>query len=339
MPRGPRLDAPGVLHHVMARGLERQQIFREAGDYDDFIRRLGGLAETGAVHVYAWAILPNHFHVLVRTGVRPLARTMRALLTGYAGGFNRRHRRSGHLFQNRYKSVVCEEEPYFLELVRYLHLNPLRAGLVADLQELAQYPYSGHGVLLGKREGRWQDTQAVLGRFAKEEYRARVEYLQFVAAGVAHGHRVEFQGGGLLRSVGGWTVVQELRRGREQYAADERILGTSGFVETVRREVEAEGAGQRAGGYRSLTLEGVLASVCQAVGTTTEEVLGGGRRARVSRVREGVAYLWIEYLGRSGRRVAAVLGIRPESVYKAARRGQQQALRWQQVLKDQEKSL
>lgn len=79
--------------------------------------------------------MPNHFHVLVRTGVRPLARTMRALLTGYAGGFNRRHRRSGHLFQNRYKSVVCEEEPYFLELVGYLHLNPLRAGLVADLQE------------------------------------------------------------------------------------------------------------------------------------------------------------------------------------------------------------
>lgn len=179
----------------------------------------------------------------------------------------------------------------------------------------------------------------MLGRFAKAEYRARVAYRQFVAAGVAHGPRVECQGGGLLRSVGGGTVVQELRRGREQYAADERILGTRGFVETVWREVEAEGAGQRAGGYRSLTLEGVLASVCQAVGTTTEAVLGGGRRARVSRVREGVAYLWSEYLGRSGRRVTAVLGIRPESVYKAARRGQQQALRWQQVVKDQEKSL
>lgn len=161
-----------------------------------------------------------------------------------------------------------------------------------------------------------------------EEHRARVEYQQFIAAGVAHGHRSEFQGGGLLRSVGGWTAVQELRRGREHYAADERILGTSGFVETVRREVEAEGAGQRAGGYRSLTLEGILASVCQAVGSTTEEVLGGGCRARVSRVREGVAHLWVEYLGRSGRAVASVLAIRPESVYKAARRGQQQALRW-----------
>lgn len=83
---------------------------------------------------------------------------MCSLLTGYAGTFNRRHRRSGHLFQNRYKSIVCEEEPYFLELVRYLHLHPLRAGLVGDLSELARYPYSGHAVLLGARSCSWQDT-------------------------------------------------------------------------------------------------------------------------------------------------------------------------------------
>ena len=79
---------------------------------------------------YAWALLPNHAHLLVRTGVRPLARTMGVLLGGYAGAFNRRHRRQGHLFQNRYKSIVVEEEPYRLELTRYIHLNPLRAGLV-----------------------------------------------------------------------------------------------------------------------------------------------------------------------------------------------------------------
>ena len=124
MPRGPRLDAPGTLHHVMVRGIERAVIFRDDADRADFLARLAALAEGGAVIVYAWALLPNHAHVLLRTGGRALARSMRALLTGYAGAFNRRHKRSGHLFQNRYKSIVVEEEPYLFELVRYIHLNP-----------------------------------------------------------------------------------------------------------------------------------------------------------------------------------------------------------------------
>ncbi len=99
MPRGPRLDAPGVLHHVMARGLERRAIFRDDRDRADFVARLGALAAGQAWTVYAWALLPNHVHLLVRTAQRPLAGALRALLSGYAGAFNRRHHRHGHLFQ------------------------------------------------------------------------------------------------------------------------------------------------------------------------------------------------------------------------------------------------
>ena len=132
MPRGPRLDAPGVLHHVMVRGIERRRIFPAAADYEDFVARLARSASVGHWVVYAWALLPNHAHLLVRTAARPLSRSMRSLLTGYAGAFNRRHRRAGHLFQNRYRSIVVEEEPYFLELVRYIHLNPLRSGGLWD---------------------------------------------------------------------------------------------------------------------------------------------------------------------------------------------------------------
>ncbi len=116
MPRGPRLDAPGVLHHVMVRGLERRALFRDDRDRADFVQRLAALAAAQAVAVYAWALLPNHAHLLVRTGRRPLPAAMRALLAGYATAFNRRHQRVGHLFQNRYKSIVVEEEPYLLEL-------------------------------------------------------------------------------------------------------------------------------------------------------------------------------------------------------------------------------
>ena len=112
-----------MLHHVRARGIARQRIFQADADREDFVQRLARLAEAEALTVYAWALWPNHFPRLVRTGRHPLARSLRSRLTGSAGAVNRRSRRRGHLFQNRYKSVVCDEEVYFLELVRYLHRN------------------------------------------------------------------------------------------------------------------------------------------------------------------------------------------------------------------------
>src|SRR3989338_9503404 len=166
MPRGPRLDAPGTLHHVMVRGIEGRPIFRDDRDRDDFVDRLAAQAQAGGLIVYAWALLPNHAHLLVRTGRVPLARVMCSLLTGYAGAFNRRHRRRGHLFQNRYKSIVVEEEPYLLELTRYIHLNPLRAKVVPDLGALERYPWGGHSALLGHVPRSWHALDDVLGQFA-----------------------------------------------------------------------------------------------------------------------------------------------------------------------------
>src|SRR3989338_5518162 len=144
MPRQPRLDAPGTLHHVMGRGIERRKLFQDDTDRDDFVSRLAALCRDGQWSVYAWALMPNHFHLLVRTGPVPLFRSMKKLLTGYVVNFNRRHKRVGHLFQNRYKSIVCEEEPYLLELVRYIHLNPLRAKIVSTIDELHSYFFSLH---------------------------------------------------------------------------------------------------------------------------------------------------------------------------------------------------
>jgi putative transposase len=112
----------------------------------NFLRRLSELATSTALEVYAWSSMPNHFHILERTGKVSLSENMRSLMSGYAGYFNRRHRRHGHVFQNRFKSIVCDEEIYPLELVRYLHLNPLRAKVVKQIGELERYPYCG-GVL------------------------------------------------------------------------------------------------------------------------------------------------------------------------------------------------
>ena len=152
MPRQARLDAPGVLQHVMARGIERRKIFWDDKDRTFFLERLALILEETQTQCYAWALISNHFHMLLRTGSTPLSTVMRRLMTGYAVTFNIRHRRSGHLFQNRYKSVICEEDPYLLELIRYIHLNPLRAKLVEDLKTLDKYPWTGHSAILGRRK-------------------------------------------------------------------------------------------------------------------------------------------------------------------------------------------
>jgi hypothetical protein len=122
---------------------------------------------------------------------------MRRLLTGYAVSFNRRHKRSGHLFQNRYKSILCQEQTYLLELARYIHLNPLRTGIVSDLKALSGYAYSGHSRIMGKESSQWQDVDKILGLFGKRKDRARRQYEAFVGKGVSEGRKPELTGGGL----------------------------------------------------------------------------------------------------------------------------------------------
>jgi putative transposase len=329
MPRQARLDAPGVLHHVMVRGIERTTLFRDDPDRTDFVARLAALAEARTLTVYAWALLPNHAHLLVRTGHRPLPRSMRSLLTGYAGAFNRRHHRVGHLFQNRYKSIVVEEEPFLLELVRYLHLNPVRAKVVPDCRRLDHFPWTGHSALLGTVPRAWQETATILAQFGASPRRVRHAYRTFVAAGLAQGRRPELQGGGLLRSLGGWQAVAALRRGREAYGGDERILGSSEFVEQVQQEV-APVAPVRG---THLPLEDLTARVCRQVGLGPAGLEGGGRHGAVARARAGIAYLWVEYGGHPARPLASVLGVSPQAVYQAVARGRVDRARWERLLK------
>ncbi len=318
----------------MVRGIERTAIFRDDRDRADFVVRLARGAQEAGVTVYAWALLPNHAHFLVKTGQRPLPRVMRALLTGYAGAFNRRHKRTGHLFQNRYRSIVVEEEPYLLELVRYVHLNPLRAGVLHNLRALDRYPWTGHSALIGIVPRPWQDTQTILSQFGVRLGRARRAYRGFVADGVPAGRRPEFQGGGLLRSLGGWERLAALRRGREAYLGDPRILGSGEFVAQLQREIPLRL--QRL--VPSCTLEALAAAVCSQVGIQPAMLQGGGRVPAVTRARAGIAYLWMERLGHPGRPLAPMLGIHPAVVYQAARRGAAHAQEWDRLLRRIEKT-
>ncbi len=302
MPRGPRFDAPDTLHHVMVRGIERCRPFEGPADCQDFVARLKTVVGATGLRVLAWALRPTHAHLLVRTGPKPLPTAMRRLLTGYAVSFNRRHRRHGHLFQNRYKSIVVEEEPYLLELTRYIHLNPLRAKLVRDLGALAHYPWSGHSALLGRVPRSWQALDEVLAPFGHMLRSARRRYQQFVADGCGQGRRPDLQGGGLRRSAGGWEGIAALRRGREGWAADERILGSGAFVEQI-----LHGLTPRAW-PRAAAFPGVIAACAAQWGVTSAEICGGSRRRVVAHARAAASYVGVIELGLPIAQVARMLG-------------------------------
>jgi len=238
MPRKARIDAPGALHHIIFRGIERRKIFRDNKDRDNFIKRLGTVLSETSTPCFAWALIPNHVHLLLRTGNVPISTVMRRLLTGHAAYFNRRHRRHGKLFQNRYKSILCQEDAYLLELVRYIHLNPLRAKLVANLTSLDKWSYSGHSTLVGKGKNPWQDDRYVLKVFGKSLSASRRKYKAYVAEAVDQGKRPELTGGGLIRSMGGWSAVKMLRHSALRMKSDERILGDGDFVEKVLKSAE-----------------------------------------------------------------------------------------------------
>jgi len=322
MPRKARIDAPGALHHIMCRGIERREIFRDDTDRNSFIERFGQLVSETKTVCYGWALLPNHFHLLLKTGNVPIATVMRRLLTGYAVTFNSRHRRTGHLFQNRYKSILCQEYPYLLELVRYIHLNPLRTGLLGSMKELNSYKYCGHSFLLGKRKNNWQDTNTVLQFFGKRKSSARKNYLAFVEQGLAMGRRSDLTGGGLIRSAGGWKELKAFRSLGIHIKGDERILGDSDFVESILEE-QNERLEQR---YR-LQMQGyhvdkVVELVAKLFELKPEEVLSSSKQPQRVQARSLLCYWAVKELELGGVDIARRLKISQSAVSRAVARGE-----------------
>lgn len=239
MPRQARIDIPGGLYHVIARGNERRELFREDSDYKEFYKRAAqAVSETGQ-KCLAWALIPNHFHLLILRGKRPLSDTMRKLMTGYAGYFNRRYHRAGHLFQDRYKAILCEEESYLLEVAAYIHLNPIRAKLVERYNDLADFKWCGHGEVLAGGGGLLA-RDYLLEHFGGTEAAAVKKYDLFVQERVGRYKKGEYSGGGLVRSAGGADIAAGRARRGEKELFDERVLGDGGFVESVLKELDIQ---------------------------------------------------------------------------------------------------
>lgn len=323
MHRQCRLDAPGGLHHIMIRGIERRKIFINDKDREDMLDRLAKLLPETQTVCYAWAFIPNHAHFLFRTGISPIATVMRRLLTGYAVSFNRRHKRRGQLFQNRYKSIVCQEDAYLKELVRYIHLNPVRAGIVENLKELNGYPYCGHSALMGKKNRPWQDVDYVLGYFGKRAKSARKSYFEYVNVGIDQGRLDELTGGGLVRSAGGWSEVKELRRqGQDHVMSDERVLGDSAFVDAVLSQATERYERHYELKRHGYDLDRIAERVAEIYGMEPREILSRGKQHRKVKARSLCCFWAVSELGMSLRELAGRLEMSSPAVGFSVERGE-----------------
>lgn len=258
MARKPRLHVPGGLYHVILRGNAGQDIFFAPEDRSQFYALVSeGVARFG-YRVHAFCLMTNHVHLALQAAETPLSRGLQNLAFRYTRYINARRKRVGHLFQGRFQAYLVDQDSYGLALVRYIHLNPVRAGLVKDA---AAYPYSSHRAYLGRAELGWLTTDWMLGQFAARLSAARARFAQFVDAGKAQGHSEAFYGG----------------------QADSRVVGEEDFLKKVLKS-ERETS-------KPLPLDEIVAYVCKSAGLTLVQLEAPDRNRRSAQARTLIAWL------------------------------------------------
>jgi len=322
MPRKSRIDTPGALHHIIVRGIERSTIFKDSTDRHNFLERIGTIIQETKTRCLAWALLSNHFNLLLKTGCVPVATVMRRLLTGHAVFFNKRHRRSGHLFQNRYKSILCQEDAYLLELVRYIHLNPIRAKIVKDIVALDKYRFCGHSALMGKVKNDWQDIEWVLKLYDERLWVARRQYRAFVRKGVSQGRRKDLIGGGLIRSAGGWAAVKAMRKAKIFQKSDERILGDGDFVEQVLSAAQEQMERKYMLMAQGYDLDKIVERISSLMNLEPSEIWAAGKVRRRVAARSLLCYWAVRDLGISMAELSRQLNLSLSGISLSVKRGE-----------------
>jgi putative transposase len=311
MPRSARIDIPGLLQHVIVRGIEKRPIFVDEQDRSNFLKRLSALLSETGTDCFAWALMDNHVHLLLRPRKTTLGQFMRRLLTGYAVVFNLRHQRSGHLFQNRYKSIVCDQDAYLLELIRYIHLNPVRAGTVNSLEELDDYPWCGHAHLL---KGEWFHPvlrDEILAHFSSRRSVALKNYRDFLSAGLTAEEPANLNGGGKRR-----TLALDPALDKDENF-DDRILGGGAFVRQLLEEDEfLEKTRSR------MDLDTIIEKVSQLFDLDPNFVALTNKERRIAQAKALICYLALRRFGHKGIEIAERLGLTPSGVSVAAKRGE-----------------
>jgi putative transposase len=309
MPRQPRIDIPGVLYHVLIRGIERRDLVLDDVDRSFFLDCFSRLLRETGTDCLAWALMTNHGHFLLRPTRQRLATLMRRLLTAHALHFNRRHRRAGHLFQNRYHSLPCEEENYLLALVRYIHLNPLRAGMVSSLEELDSYPWTGHSVIMGQRSLPTQDCATVMALFGNQAHTARLRYREFVAEGMGRDNGAE-----RTAAAGEESLIPDPCTDQSAKGASP-VLGSEKFLVRLQQEDER----LRTCFVTRPALKTIISEVAASSGLTPADLCGTGRSAKLASAREAVCKKAVTELGYSGAEVGRALRLDRSSVCRLTR--------------------
>lgn len=290
MARKPRIDFPGALFHVIARGNRRATIFHDADDYTAYLDRLERYRQRDEVTVHAYVLMTNHVHLLVETGDHPLSRTMQALQFTYSQYYNRRYDKSGHVFQGRYQAILCDREAYLLELVRYLHLNPAR---IRTPLSPWTYRWSSHAAYVGRSSPVQVNTAAVLGIFHQQVGPARQAYRKFLQEGLAQGHQDRF-----------YETV------------DRRLLGDEEFIEEADRKTAAT---------REITVRpqrmafgSLLTAVATTLGVTPKAILAPGRQRALVPARALFVHLARAWTGLTTRELGRRLQRDPSMISRLA---------------------
>jgi putative transposase len=298
----------------MVRGIERRAIFMDDVDRTRFLMRLDSALRAAGTECLAWALMPNHVHLFLRTGPRPLAVAMHVLGTTYVMDFNRRHERVGHLFQNRYKALPVESDAYLLELIRYIHLNPVRAGIVPDVEALADHPWTGHRALMGLAVNEFQSVRAVLSLMAVNPAEARIKLQEWMKAPLPPESVT-----GRRRRKPGRKPAPPISEG------DGPVEGPP--VEAVPEAEEGTGpANPRWIRANALRQEGwdlprLTRHICERLGTPAEDVQDGRRSRKVSAARAVIAWFAWSDLAMPQSALASALGVGASALSARMERG------------------
>lgn len=322
MPRIGRLHIPGGFYHVIGRGLEKRYIFDADADKKDFLARFGETLLRVDARCLAWALMSNHYHFLIQIGDNPLSKLMASVLSGFAGGYNRRHKRSGYVFENRFKSILIDADSYLLELVRYIHLNPVRAGMVADVNELGDYRWTGHAGMIGRYKQDWHSTQQALRHFGEDRGRAKSNYLNFLGTTEMSEITTNLTGGGLVRSYNGWENIEQLRKEHIRCIGDERILGSSEFVEYALRHDELAIEHREKLNRAGWDMSKLALWVCNRTDIPQKQLLSKARGGRLSEAKSVLCYLGSTELGLTLREISDYLAISQPSVSAWIKKGE-----------------
>jgi len=328
MPRQARLDIPGVLQHVSAKGFKSTDIFYTDEDRIDFMQRLESILFETQTKCYAWSLMPDHFHILIRPEKYSLKKIMRRLMIGYAVSFNQRNNHKGAIFKDRYRSIVCQDDLYLLELIRYIHLKPIRSGLVQNISELENYMWSGHAYISGVKEYSFfnehcnqnikkffiNNLNDVYANFSDDVINAKKQYKKFVEQGLHCENSTDLQGGGWIRSSG--KKRKDIKKDTDFY--DERILGSSEFVKQV---LESEKKSKKVDVKYDYKIHDLITKITNYYGVDIDELLRKSQKKIVSKARSVICYIEIYKMKKPGSIVGKMMRIKPYSAIRCAERG------------------